>query len=336
MGSSDYFLWKNADSKRKSSGENYFSNIFKYVLYLKLPLWHCKILGKSRSVEACSRVQLFSLPEKMIPPFFRTEIRFRTALRRWCSHRIPIQYSQNPTSILQSMLNSVFRGMRTWVSRNSCDQCPYAWKYRPRNTHETSGRWKIVLVIYFFFFMSLSASSYFHRFLIVNTVIATIFWCWFLLPEYFPSVMSFWVVTLSITTLFGLLSFTLYYWKSWRYSIADPSFSALKTGLRISLSWMAVWDMLLLWTILIDYFQNPGSFYGLFIDNLYSFWERSPEEFGPFIALWIMVFLLLLPIFFSLTGFYLDRRKNKISFPWSGMILFFGIIILFFWVNIGL
>ncbi len=196
------------------------------------------------------------------------------------------------------------------------------------------------------FFMSSSASSYFHRFLIVNTVIATLVWWWFLLPDYFPLIRFLWLeyillgiswaISFSITALFGIFSFTLFSWKSWRYSIIDPSFSALKTGLRISLSWMAVWDMLLLWTILIDYFQNPGSFYGLFIDNLYSFWERSPEEFGPFIALWVMIFLLLLPIIFSITGFYLDRRKNKALFPWSGTILLFGIIILLIWMNIRL
>ena len=182
--------------------------------------------------------------------------------------------------------------------------------------------------------MSLSASFFFHRFLVINTIIATIFWCWILLPEYFPSVMSSWVVALSITTLFGLLSFTLYYWKSWRYSMADPSFSALKAGLRISLSWMIAWDILLLWAIFIAYFQNPGVCLGIMADSPCSIWERPTNDFGTFMALWIMVFLLLLPILFSLTGFYLDRRKNKPSLPWLWAILFFWIILFFILFNI--
>lgn len=49
-----------------------------------------------------------------------------------------------------------------------------------------------------------------------------------------------------------------------------------------------------------------------------------------------MGFLLLLPILFSVTGFYLDQRKNKVLFPWGGTILFIGLITFLIWVNIGL
>lgn len=183
--------------------------------------------------------------------------------------------------------------------------------------------------------MSSTASSYFHSFWIINTFIATIFWWLFVfLSEFYVSSGIYWEIFFSAITIFGILSFGLFFWKSWKFSIVDSSFSAIKTGLRISLSWMIVWDIFLLWRILIAYFENPRWCGGIMGDGPCSFWERPMHDFETFIILWIMGFLVLLPILFSITGFYLDRRKNKVSFPWMLPTLFVWIILFFIWFNI--
>ena len=183
--------------------------------------------------------------------------------------------------------------------------------------------------------MASSASSYFHRFWIVNTLIAAIFW-WLFIFMNLVWTEKYWAIFSGAITLFGLLSFVLYYWKSWKYSIHDASFSAFKAGLRISLSWMLVWDIFLLWRILIAYIERNGMCYGIMADSSCSLWEMPTHDFETFIILWVMGFLFLLPILFSMTGFYLDRRKNKVLFPWGGTILFIGLITFLIWVNIGL
>lgn len=184
--------------------------------------------------------------------------------------------------------------------------------------------------------MASSASSYFHRFWIMNTLMAMIFWWLFIFMWGLAWTGNYWEIFCGAMTLFGLLSFIFYYWKSWKYSITDSSFSAFKAGLRISLSWMLVWDIFLLWRILIAYVERDGICYGIMKDSPCSLWEIHTHDFETFIILWVMGFLLLLPILFSVTGLYLDQRKNKDSFPWIGITSFIGLIIFFIWVNIGL
>ena len=191
-------------------------------------------------------------------------------------------------------------------------------------------------ISFLFFLMSSSSISYFHRFWVINSVIAGIFWWFFIFLVGFTWSTQYWDIFYSGMILFSIFSFVFYYWKSWGYSISEPSFSSLKAWLRISIAWMLVWDIFILWEILIQYFKNPNRCFAFWGDSPCSFWERLTHDFGTFILILFMVFLFVLPILFSITGLYLDKRKNKKSFPWMGIVIFIGIIIFLFWSNIYL
>ena len=185
--------------------------------------------------------------------------------------------------------------------------------------------------------MSESVLSFFHRFWIINSVIAGIFWWFFIFLVVFTWGTEYWDIFYSGMILFSILSFVLYYWKSWRYSITEPSFSSLKAWLRISIAWMLVWDISIFWEILIEYFKNPNLCDHIMSDPTpCSFWERPTHDFGTAVSILFMWFLFALPILFSIIGLYLDKRKNKKSFPWMGIVIFIGIIIFLFWFNIDL
>ena len=185
--------------------------------------------------------------------------------------------------------------------------------------------------------MSSSSISYFHRFWVINSVIAGIFWWFFIFLVGFTWGTEYWDIFYSGMILFSIFSFVVYYWKSWRYSISESSFSSLKAWLKISLSWMLVWDVFLFWRMLISYLKNP-SLCEPFMDDPSpcSFWERPTHDFETSLLILFMVVLFVLPILFSITGLYLDKRKNKKSFPWMGIVIFIGIIIFLFWSNIYL
>ncbi len=185
--------------------------------------------------------------------------------------------------------------------------------------------------------MTQLSPPHFHRFWIINTFIATIFWYIYLYMWGLEWTVKYWEEFIWAITLFGLLSFVLFSWKSWKYSITDTSFSSLRAGLKISLSWIVVWDIFLIADIILSYFRSEGHCSGI-IDwgplPTCEYWEFPFQNFWSLLELIWILLLLVLPIIFWITGFYLDRRKNKATFPWFGVNLFIGIIILLILVGV--